>query len=123
MISGFYIVLCNGLSEAPTKSNPSSRTHFQGTIKPSAASEDGTIPKDRVLCIMGTIYVNSLLPSTGGLALMSINLTPTVWLAWLILGTLVFVNSTLNPILYCWRIKGLRRAVVKIVRQMFCLAF
>ena len=59
-------MLCSGLSEAPTKWNASSRTHFQGTIKPSAASEHGAIPKDRVLCIMGTIYVNSLLPSTGG---------------------------------------------------------
>ena len=59
----------------------------------------------------------------GVLALMSINnLTSTVWLVWLISGTLIFVNSTLNPILYCWRIKGLRRVVVKIVRQMFCLA-
>ena len=60
-------MLCSGLSEAPTKSNPSSGTHFQGTIKPSVASEHGAIPNDRVLCIVGTVYVdNSLLPSTGG---------------------------------------------------------
>ena len=75
------------------------------------------------LWVQFTLIIACYLP-LGVLALMSINnLTSTVSLAWLISGTLIFVNSTaLNPILYCWRIKGLRRAVVKIVRQMFCLA-
>ena len=34
--------------------------------------------------------------------------------------TLVFVNSSLNPFLYCWRIKELRQEVKEIVRQLFC---
>jgi len=31
--------------------------------------------------------------------------------------TLLFFNSTLNPILYCWKIKELRRVVLGILRR------
>ena len=34
---------------------------------------------------------------------------------------LVF-NSSLNPILYCWRIREVRKAVKKIIRKLFCLS-
>ncbi|XP_078344531.1 growth hormone secretagogue receptor type 1-like [Oculina patagonica] len=34
--------------------------------------------------------------------------------------TLVFSNSSINPFLYCWRIRELRTAVVKTARQMLC---
>ena len=34
--------------------------------------------------------------------------------------TLVFMNSAINPFLYCRRIRELRVAVVKTARQMFC---
>ena len=32
----------------------------------------------------------------------------------------VFMNSSINPILYCWRLRELRKAVVKTARQMLC---
>ena len=35
-------------------------------------------------------------------------------------ATLVFLNSSLNPILYCWRIKEVRRAVKDTIRQVLC---
>ena len=34
--------------------------------------------------------------------------------------TLVFSNSSINPFLYCWRLRELRAAVVKTTRQMLC---
>ena len=34
--------------------------------------------------------------------------------------TLVFSNSSINPLLYCWRLRELRTAVVKTARQMLC---
>lgn len=33
-------------------------------------------------------------------------------------ATLVFFNSSLNPFLYCWRIRGVRRAVKDTIRQI-----
>ena len=34
--------------------------------------------------------------------------------------TAVYMNSSINPFLYCWRLSELRTAVVKIARQMLC---
>ena len=34
--------------------------------------------------------------------------------------TVVFMNSSINPFLYCWRLRELRAAVVKTAKQMLC---
>ncbi|XP_078384646.1 adenosine receptor A3-like [Oculina patagonica] len=34
--------------------------------------------------------------------------------------TLVFLNSSLNPILYCWKIREVKQAVKSTIRQLFC---
>ena len=34
--------------------------------------------------------------------------------------TLIYSNSSLNPILYCWKIKDVRRAMKTTVRSLFC---
>ena len=36
--------------------------------------------------------------------------------------TLVFLNSSLNPILYCWKIKEVRQAVKDTIRQLYSIA-
>lgn len=35
-------------------------------------------------------------------------------------GTLVLFNSSLNPLLYCWRIQGIRQAAKQTVKSIFC---
>ena len=35
--------------------------------------------------------------------------------------TFIYSNSSLNPILYCWKIKDVRRAMKTTVRSLFCL--
>ena len=35
--------------------------------------------------------------------------------------TLVYLNSSLNPILYCWKIREVRQAVKDTIRQLNCL--
>ena len=44
----------------------------------------------------------------------------SVSLAWNYTYTLVFLNSTLNPILYCWKIDEVRQAVKDTIRQVRC---
>ena len=39
----------------------------------------------------------------------------------LVYSTLVFLNSSLNPFLYCWRIKEVRQAVKATIKQLYCL--
>ena len=44
----------------------------------------------------------------------------SVSLAWTYTATLVFLNSSLNPILYCWKIDEVRQAVNDTIRQVLC---
>ena len=41
-------------------------------------------------------------------------------LIWISAITLLYLNSSLNPILYCWKIKGIRREVKNITRHFGC---
>lgn len=38
--------------------------------------------------------------------------------AWIFADTLIFLNSSINPALYCWRLRDLRAAVVNTLRAM-----
>ncbi|XP_078345498.1 melanocyte-stimulating hormone receptor-like [Oculina patagonica] len=40
--------------------------------------------------------------------------------AWFLADTVAFMNSSINPVLYCWRLRELRTAVAKTARQMLC---
>ena len=46
--------------------------------------------------------------------------SPTFDLAWDVTLTLLFLNSTLNPLLYNWKIRHLRQAVMSTVRRLCC---
>ena len=52
--------------------------------------------------------------------LKSVKVSSSFYLAKTFSFTFVFVNSSLNPFLYCWKIKEVRQAVKDIVRQIFC---
>ena len=45
------------------------------------------------------------------------------YVGWRVTGTLVLLNSSLNPILYCWKIRAVRQAVKDTIRQLNCLNF
>ena len=47
-------------------------------------------------------------------------LTPSLVLGWRFTTTVVFLNSSLNPFLYCWKIREVRNAVKDTIRQCFC---
>ena len=41
--------------------------------------------------------------------------------SWIAAETLIYLNSSLNPILYCWKIREVREAVKYIIRQLNCI--
>ncbi|XP_078347756.1 beta-4C adrenergic receptor-like [Oculina patagonica] len=47
-------------------------------------------------------------------------LSSSVHLAWCYTLTIVNLNSSLNPILYCWKIDEVRQAVKDTIRQVLC---
>ena len=57
--------------------------------------------------------VASAMAASGGRSLSS-------YIAWYYTITLVFLNSSLNPILYCWKLNEVRDLVKDTIRQVFC---
>jgi len=47
-------------------------------------------------------------------------ISPSVYLVNLYTVVLVYLNSSLNPILYCWKIDEVRRTVKDTIRQVLC---
>ena len=56
------------------------------------------------------------------LVTLSIHAEPSssVSLAWSYCSTLVYLNSSLSPILYCWKIAEVRQAVKETIREVLC---
>ena len=50
-------------------------------------------------------------------------LSVSVYHAWIYTTTLIHINSSLNPILYCWRLDEVRQAVKDTIRQVLCHCF
>ena len=46
--------------------------------------------------------------------------TPSFDFAWDVSFSFLMLNSTLNPFLYCWKMKGVRKAVKDTVKKIYC---
>ena len=64
-----------------------------------------------VVCYLPFCIVEALTPQRG--------ISLSVYLARKFAITLVYLNSSLNPLLYCWKIREVRQAVKGTLRQMF----
>ena len=48
--------------------------------------------------------------------------TPSLAITWAVTLSLVYLNSSLNPFLYCWKIKDVRREVKDTIGQIWCFS-
>ena len=53
----------------------------------------------------------------------NIGFSASCYNVWIYTGTLVYLNSSLNPILHCWKLNEVRQAVKNTIRQAFCHIF
>ena len=74
------------------------------------------------LCIHFTLILSYLAHTIATLVTMLRGLTPCTAFPWNITILLIFLNSTLNPFLYCWKIRALRQAVKDTLKKMFLLS-
>ena len=65
-----------------------------------------------VVCYMPYVTAVALTPPRG--------LPSSVYLARQLTGTLIYLNSLLNPLLYCWKVKEVRQAVKDTIRPLCC---
>ena len=52
-------------------------------------------------------------------ALLIIPLSTALWSLWVYLLTLVFLNSSLNPVIYGWKMRHIRHAIIDTLRNLF----
>ena len=48
--------------------------------------------------------------------------SPFLHVFWEVGVSLVYLNSSLNPILYCWKIREVKQEVKNTIRQLLCLS-
>ncbi|KAL9960113.1 hypothetical protein ACROYT_G033520 [Oculina patagonica] len=72
--------------------------------------------------VEGTLVACYLPYSTVIAVITSYGSSPILDVFWKISVTLVYLNSSLNPILYCWKIREVRQEVKNTIRQLFCLS-
>ena len=65
-----------------------------------------------VVCYLPFGIVVALTPQIG--------MPLSSYLAWNFAAIIVYLNSSLNPFLYCWKIREVRQAVKETLRQLFC---
>ena len=68
-----------------------------------------------VACYLPNIITLTLIAKSG--------LSSSTYHVWNYALSLLFLNSSLNPILYCWKIAEVRQAVKNTVRQVLCHCF
>ena len=72
------------------------------------------------LWVQGTLII-CYLPYNIALVLTPLRGMPlSIYLAGNFTASMVFLNSSLNPLLYCWKIREVRQAVKETLRQLFC---
>ena len=67
-----------------------------------------------VVCYLPFFLTTVVLASQRGRRMSS-----SVFLAWQFTATLIYLNSSLNPLLYYWKIREVRQAVKETLRQFF----
>ena len=89
-------------------------------MRSNNSNERSAIQKGSVQCTVAAIHNNCLLFTTGVVSALSTHsgLSPTVSLVRQFTVALVFLNSTLNPILYCCKLREVRQAVKETFEQI-----
>ena len=69
------------------------------------------------------VYLVCYLPITcvGFAAKINHGGTPLLSHLWHITMTLLFLNSSLNPLIYCWKMRHIRQTVLDILRNIFAI--
>ena len=91
----------------PSQAIPLNIARYRKAVN-SALWVKGTL----VFCYLPFVVVVAITPQRG--------ITLPIHLATQYTGTVVYFNSSLNPLLYCWKITEVRQAVKVTVRQLFC---
>ena len=72
------------------------------------------------LWVQGTLVICYLPYNIAVVLTSDRGMSSSLYRAWQFTAILVYLNSSLNPLLYCWKIREVRQAVKETLRQLFC---
>ena len=103
------------------------RTQVQNHVRQAHHSQTSTLNTERYRKVVSSaLWVHSALVlcylpfSITGVLLFENVPSSSLYIVSELAVTLVFLNSSLNPILYCWKIREVRQAVKDTIRQLRC---
>ena len=97
----------NTHQEQPSQANPLNIARYR-----KAVSSALWVQMALVVCYLPEGIVRALFTYQEGLV-------SSLFVAKVLTTTLVYLNSSLNPILYCWKVKEVRQAVKETIRQLW----
>ena len=96
-----------GSEGQPSQPTPLNKARYRKAVY-SALWVQGTL----LVCYLPYGIAVALTPAEG--------MRISIYLARQYTVSLVFLNSSLNPLLYCWKIREVRKAVKDSIRQLYC---
>ena len=103
------------------------RTQVQNHVHQEQHSQTSRLNIDRykkavssALWVQSTLVFCYLPFAIAGVLMTKSEQSSTLYIVRDLTVTLVFLNSSLNPILYCWKIIEVRQAVKETIRQLWC---
>ncbi|XP_078374357.1 melanocyte-stimulating hormone receptor-like [Oculina patagonica] len=66
------------------------------------------------------LFINFLLSSNRDIIYSVLPKKAHRAISWKLTTTIVFLNSSVNPLIYCWRLREMRVAVKKALKEIFC---
>jgi len=120
MRGNLNLLLHQDLSRSLSSSSSNTRIQSPRATKRTRTIEHSAIQKTVSSALWAQLtLVTCYLPAGIVTALVTIKeMTAVLFLAWTFSLIFVFLNSTLNPILYCWKIREVRQTVIETVRQI-----
>ena len=123
--SNLYPLLHKNLSHPSPSPNPSARTDSpRKTAWERDSTQNSALQKDSIQCAVGANMLVCYLPYQTVAFTYSISRQVTQALrdAVAVTLSLLLCNSSLNPFLYCWKIREVKQAVKETVRQFWCFS-
>ena len=103
--------------------------HVQGHVQPGQSSGEGvslniarykkTVSTALLVQVVLLVCYLSYAISVGTFVNTG-SQTPSLNFSWAVTVTLLWLNSTLNPLLYCWKMREVRQAVMGTIKQLCC---
>ena len=115
----FHLLLRKNLLHTTTSTSPSTKPFLPTTSEwRKEFAENSKIQEISLYCFVVAVALVACYATWGILNVLFVSAGIDNYVVWRVTVTLIYFNSSLNPILYCWKIRGVRQAAKGTIRQL-----